>query len=170
MSEYESRRPARPGGNTTFVWQGKKDNMQLWISRRPDRHGIVILFQRPKDMSSKEKQICMCSTNTFDDELAEDKFLKAERVMVEVAKLFAAGVVDLDGLYKCRDQQVKNLYGIVARLRKRPAASGSSSATTGATKAGRSGPAERRADASRSARCAHPSSESGDDSFFALPA
>lgn len=68
---------------------------------------------RQKAASMKATLICMCSTKAFEktDDLLEDRYLKAERVMIEVGKLYESGAITLDNLYKCRDVQIKTILG-----------------------------------------------------------
>lgn len=89
-----------------------------------DRHGIAVLNRAPRQGNTKAKLICMCSTKAFEktDDLLEDRYLKAERVMTEVGKLYEAGDIELDNIYKCRDAQIKIVAGKTpTHIAKKPA-------------------------------------------------
>ena len=77
-------------------------NGRTWVARRKDRTGMVVLLQ------GDSRQVRQCTTTKFRDELDEDqRWLKAELVMVAVAKACCCNEIGVDELYKCRDEQVK---------------------------------------------------------------
>ena len=67
---------------------------RVWVARRKDRSGIVVMLQ------GDSKQVCQCTTTKFRDEPDEEqRWLKAEMVVVAVAKAYCCNEVDLDELH-----------------------------------------------------------------------
>ena len=77
---------------TTSVWEGEHQESatRLRVCRRQDRLGIVALYAAT---DKGDKMLCMQSCGKFDDPVMEDTFVKAEQVVVAVAKLYASGEV-----------------------------------------------------------------------------
>ena len=64
-------------------------------------------------LQGDSKQVCQCTTTMFRDEPDEEqRLLKAEMVVVAVAKAYCCNEIDLDELYKYRDEQVKIVAAI----------------------------------------------------------
>ncbi len=106
---------------SAMAWESEHHETKdrLWVTRRKDRLGIAVLL-----MGEKSKQICMCSTKSFHDDIEEDRYIKAVRVMTEVGRKFSQGEIQLDSIYKHRDQCLKDLFSTGGKAKaamKRPA-------------------------------------------------
>lgn len=113
------RNQKKRGQSQGLHWEGMHVDTgdRVWVARRKDRNGIVVLLQ-----GDAGRMVCMCSIKKFEYTTEEDNYQAALAFMEKLGRGYISGDIKADEIYAIRDKELKVMgCGTKRSVSKRPA-------------------------------------------------